>query len=520
MLTLSSLLDRTVRLWGDRLAMIDEDRQLTWKQFQMRVALASGVLSSRGVRRGERFALVAQNSVRQAELMHAGYRIGAVPVPINYRLAAREIIAILEDSGSKLLIVDRAFAHLLDGTELSPWKERSLRIYAPADISACQYEAEMLTSAVPAPEMVQEDDDALLLYTGGTTGHSKGVRLTHRNFATVALQNAAKLAPRCDDVYLHVAPMFHSADLLGNAYLACGAAHRYLAKPTAHLVLETIEKQKITATVLPPTVLILVLQEEGFSSFDLSSLRTLVFGSAPMTKTWIIAARDAIPSMDLWQGYGLTETSQMLTLDRVPSQSEIAALKDDDRVRSAGRALIGTDLVILDDNDSQQPAGVIGEVVVRGPQVAKGYLNMPEETDRQFRNGWFYTGDLGCLDSDGFLYLHDRKKDMVITGGENVYSFEVEEALVQHPDVMEAAVFGVPDQVYGESLMAVIIPRPGSSVCANELIEHCRSLIGGYKIPRRIVFSGDLPRNSLGKIVKSQLRQRYANSTGAQDGQA
>jgi long-chain acyl-CoA synthetase len=520
MLTLNSLLDRTVRLWGDRLAMIDEDRQLTWKQFQMRVASASGVLAGRGIRRSERFALVAQNSVRQAELMYAGFRIGAIPVPINYRLAAREIMTVLEDSGSKLLIIDRTFAHLLDGTELASWKGRSLRIDAPVDHSTCQYEAEMLTAALLAPEMVQEEDDAILLYTGGTTGRSKGVRLTHRNLATVALQNAAKLAPRCDDIYLHVAPMFHSADLLGNAYLACGAAHRYLAKPTAHLVLETIEKQGITATVLPPTILILVLQEDDFSNFDLSSLRTLVFGSAPMIKTWIITARDAIPSMELWQGYGLTETSQMLTLDRVPTQSEIAILKDDDRVRSAGRALIGTDLVILDDNGREQPAGAIGEVVVRGPQIAKGYLNMPEETDRQFRNGWFYTGDLGCLDSDGFLYLHDRKKDMVITGGENVYSFEVEEALVQHPDVMEAAVFGVPDVVYGESLMAVIIPRSGSSICAGELIEHCRSLIGGYKIPRRIVFSGELPKNSLGKIVKSQLRQRYAKSTGAQDGQA
>lgn len=520
MLTLNSLLERTGRLWGDRLAMIDEDRQLTWKQFQLRVALASGVLASRGVRRGERFALLAQNSVRQAELMHAGFRIGAVPVPINYRLAAREILAILEDSGSKLLIVDQVFAHVLDGAELATWRGRSLRIEAPARASACQYEAAMLTASSPAPESVQEEDDALFLYTGGTTGRSKGVRLTHRNLATVALQNAAKLAPRCDDVYLHVAPMFHSADLLGNAYLACGAAHRYLAKPTASLILETIEKQRITATVLPPTVLVLVLQEEGFSNFDLSSLRTLVFGSAPMTKAWIIAARDAIPSMELWQGYGLTETSQMLTLDRVPTQSEMAAHKDDDRVRSAGRALIGTDLVILDDHGREQPAGVVGEVVVRGPQIAKEYLNMPEETDRQFRHGWFYTGDLGCLDRDGFLYLHDRKKDMVITGGENVYSFEVEEALVQHPDVMEAAVFGVPDQVYGEALVAVIIPRSGSSVCASELIEHCRSLIGGYKIPRRIVFSGELPKNSLGKIVKSQLRQRYAKSTGAQNGQA
>lgn len=518
MLTLTSLLNRTVRLWGESLAMIDDDRRLSWKQFSMRVASAAGMLDARGIRRGDRFALIGQNSVRQAELMHAGFRIGAVPVPINYRFAAREMLAILADSGSKLLIIDRAFTHLLE-SELVSWKERCLCIDAPVDVSACQYEAEVKSAVHPEPVAVGEDDDAIVLYTGGTTGRNKGVRLTHRNLATVALQNAAKLGPRTEDIYLHVAPMFHSADLLGNAYLACGAAHCYLAKPTARLVLETIESQRITATVLPPTILILVLQDAKFSGFDLSSLRTLVFGSAPMSRSWIIAARDAMHSTDLWQGYGLTETSQMLTLDRVPPRSEGAVLGDDDRVRSVGRALIGTDLIILDDTGREQPVGAVGEVVVRGPQVATEYLNMPEETDRQFRNGWFYTGDLGCLDNDGYLYLVDRKKDMVITGGENVYCFEVEEALLDHPDVIEAAVFGVPDEVFGESLMAVVIPRTRTAVSANALIQHCRKLIGGYKIPRRIVFSEELPKNSLGKIAKSQMRQLYAKSTGAQDGQ-
>lgn len=511
MLTLTSLLDRTVRLWGERVAMIDDDRQLTWKQFEERIAAAAGVLDARGIRRGDRFALVAQNSVRHAELMHAGFRIGAVPVPINYRLATREIQAILEDSGSNLLIVDRAFSQLLDDSKLASWQERSLRIDGPFDVAACRYEAELSSATQLGCAALEEEEDALLLYTGGTTGRSKGVRLSHRNLATVALQNAAALAPRCDDIYLHVAPMFHSADLLGNAYLACGAAHRYLAKPTARLVLETIEASKITATVLPPTILVLALQDEQFSSFDLSSLRTLVFGSAPMPRSWILAARDAIPSMDLWQGYGLTETSQMLTLDRVPRRSETAATGNGDRVCSAGRALIGTDLRILDDDGREQPAGAVGEVVVRGPQIAKGYLNMPEESARQFRGNWFHTGDLGCVDSSGYLLLFDRKKDMVITGGENVYSFEVEEALVQHPDVIEAAVFGVPDDVYGESLMAVLVPRDGASVSEDVVIEHCRHLIGGYKIPRRIVFTDELPKNSMGKIMKSALRDRYSS---------
>ena len=182
------------------------------------------------------------------------------------------------------------------------------------------------------------------------------------------------------------------------------------------------------------------------------------------------------------------------------------------RVTSAGRPLIGTDLRLVDDRGMEVPVGTVGEVVARGPQIAKGYLNLSEETSSHFRDGWFHTGDMGLLDRDGYLYLLDRKKDMVITGGENVYCLEVEDVLARHPDVAEAAVFGIPDEVYGEALMAVLVPRAGRRPGAEELVAHCRQFIGGYKIPRRIALSPDLPRNSLGKVLKGELRQRFADS--------
>jgi long-chain acyl-CoA synthetase len=515
MMTMSSLLARTVRLWGRRVAMIDGDTASTWAEFAERVALAASALASCGLQRGERFALIAHNSVRQAELLYAGYHLGAVPVPINYRLAAKEIGAILDDSASKMLIVDDAFSELLESDELGSWKARAFSLnLRPLIVDALNVSLEIdpLCSLRPDRDSVTEDDDALLLYTGGTTGRSKGVRLSHRNLATVALQNAAVLTPRADDIYLHVAPMFHSADLLSNSYLACGAAHIYLAKPSARLILETIARNRITATVVPPTLIILALQDERFGDFDLSSLRTMVFGSAPMPESWIVTARDAIPGMDLWHGYGLTETAQMLTLGRVPRPSEkLDSMSHASRVRSAGCPLIGTDLRIVDSKGFELPAGMAGEVVARGPQIAKGYLNLPEETVGQFRDGWFYTGDIGSVDQDGWLYLLDRKRDMVITGGENVYTFEVEEALTQHPEIVEAAVFGVPDEVYGESLVAVLVQRNGARVPAEEMIEHCRKMIGGFKIPRRIYFLNELPKNTLGKIAKNELRRQYTN---------
>ena len=515
MMTLSSLLARTVRLWGRRVAMIDGDAAFTWTEFAERVTFTASALASCGLQRGERFALIAHNSVRQAELLYAGYHLGAVPVPINYRLAAPEIGAILDDSASKMLIVDDAFSELLESAELGSWRTRAFSLnLCPliVDTLHVNRDANPVYLLHPEPEGVTEDDDALLLYTGGTTGRSKGVRLSHRNLATVALQNATVLTPRADDIYLHVAPMFHSADLLSNSYLACGAAHIYLAKPSARLILETIARNRVTATVVPPTLIILALQDERFGDFDLTSLRTMVFGSAPMPESWIITARDAIPGMDLWHGYGLTETAQMLTLGRVPRASEtLDSMNHGSRVRSAGCPLIGTDLRIVDGQGMELPVGKAGEVVARGPQITAGYLNLPDETARQFRDGWFYTGDIGSIDQEGWLYLLDRKRDMVITGGENVYTFEVEEALTQHPEIVEAAVFGVPDEVYGESLVAALVLRNGARVPAEAMIEHCRKLIGGFKIPRRIYFLNELPKNTLGKIAKNELRRQYTN---------
>lgn len=512
MLTLSSLLDRTIRLWGDRAAIVDEDRTLTWRQFGARIAKTAAVLADLGIARGDRFAVLGYNASKQAEILQAGYHLGAVPVPVNYRLASQEILAILDDSDASLFMVQSCLAALLDSRELRAWKSRTVQWGSHLDGSyGTAFDRRVdCASPVPAAE-AQPEDDALLLYTGGTTGRSKGVRLTHCNLATNALQIAAMLNPREDDVYLHVAPMFHAADMLGNAYTANGAAHRYMARPTARAILEAVSNGGISATMMPPTLIILALQDPVFGTFNLSSLRTLVFGSAPMPPRWILAAREALAQAELWHGYGLTETSPILTLTTVPRITAATLPAVRNRLRSAGRPVIGTELRIVGDDNLERPVGEAGEVVVRGPQIARGYLNRPEETAEQFRGRWFRTGDVGSVDSEGYLYLLDRKKDMVITGGENVYTLEVESVLNLHPDIAEAAVIGVPDDAFGEALVALVVCKAGKTLTDQEIIEHCRTRIGGYKIPRRIQLVDSLPKNAVGKIIKAELRRQYGS---------
>ncbi len=511
MFTMGSVLDRAVRLFENRTAIIHSEGQFTWGEFADRIYRAAGVLESLGVQRGLRFGIVSHNSFRQAELIYAGYVIGAVPVPINYRLANPEIKFILEDSSSKTLIVEDCFASILDSEELQPWAESALYVGAElSDVSSLHYES-ILRQATPVSIYDSaEDDDALLLYTGGTTGRSKGVRLTHRNIALNGLQISATMRPHNADVFLHAAPMFHAADLLGTAYSYVGAAHIYIAKPTGKGLLEIIEKHCITATMIPPTLIIAALQEQGFKDHDISSLRNIIYGSAPLTLNWVQRALDNFSHADIWHGYGLTETSPIVTLSHLDRTGNRNTAGYIERWGSAGQTVPGTELRIVNDEGREVATGEIAEVVVRGPQVAKGYLNLPAQTDEVFRDGWFYTGDVGRVDEAGYLFLLDRKKDIVITGGENVYTAEVESVLCSHPNVLEAAVFGIPDDFYGEAMVAALVVQPDVTITEKDIINHCRGMIGGYKIPRRVLFLPQLPKNVVGKVLKSELRLRYA----------
>ena len=512
MLTLNYMLDRAVRLHGDRPAIVDPEASFTWTEHADRVARAAGVLASLGVEPGKRFGVVARNSFRQFEILNAGYWLGAIPVPVNTRLAATEIAYIFENSECGLVVVEDYFAGIMEAEELRPWAGNVLGIGSGSGgIDRPEYETLLADAKALPMHWPAEDDDAILLYTGGTTGRSKGVRLSHRNVVSDGMAVGFEIESRQDDVYLHVAPMFHSADLYGTCFTLAGAAHAFLPVFSGRAMLEIMQSLKVSATMLTPTMIIMALQEKDFERYDLSSLRHMLYGSSPMAAEWIEKSLKAFKGIELVQGYGLTETSPLLTI--LPMSEHVRAIETGDLeiLRGVGRPLPGVELRIRDAAGNDLPTNQPGEIVVRAPNVSlHGYLNRPEETKKAFREGWFHTGDIARMDEHGYIYLLDRMNDMIITGGENVYSSEVEAALYQHREVHECAVVGVPDETYGEALLAAIVPAPGASLDEQELIAHCRELIGGYKIPRRYVFLSELPKSAMNKILKNNLRATYS----------
>jgi long-chain acyl-CoA synthetase len=510
MLTMATALQRAARLYGERPAILDASGDLTWSAYVERISRAAGVLHGLGLTAGDRLGFISHNSVRHAELMNACYWLGVVPVPVNYRLAPPEICFILDDAGCKLLAISDKFVHLLDDEAIARRRDAALYISArrPA-LDLPQFEA-LLENAEPLPIFEADpDDDAILLYTGGTTGRSKGVRLSHGNLIANGLQIALAIRAYAEDRLLHTLPMFHSGDLFGTAFTLAGGAHVYAEQFTPENLLRAVSEHRITVLCLGPTHVILTLQSPDFDRYDCSSVRLLFYGSAPMAVEWIKRTMEKFPRAGLQQGYGLTETSPILTTFTPEQHQHAIRTGQVELLRSVGKPVMHVDLRIVDADDRELPPGEVGEVVVRGPNVTKGYLGLDQENARAFRNGWFHTGDVGRLDGDHNLYLLDRMKDMIITGGENVYCSEVEAALYKHPGVVEAAVIGVPDEKWGEAVFAVIVPAAGQALTKEEIIQHCRGHIGGYKIPRRMAFVDQLPKSAMGKILKSELRKMY-----------
>ena len=507
---LPTIISENSRIHGRRVAVLDDERTFTWTEFADRVARAAGVLRSLGLYRGERFAIVMRNSFRFAELLWAGYWSGIVPVPVNWRLSPLEIGAILEDCDAKLVAAEAEFLPMLNSPALSPWRTRLLTVEAASGRQA-QYET-LIAAATPAPqEQVDAHDDAILLYTSGTTGRGKGVRLTHHNILSNAWQLGLAIGVRPSDVYLHVAPMFHSADLNGTICFLLGGSHVYVPQFMPEIVAAAIERHHVTISNWVPTMVKMMADAPAIEHFDLTSLRLILYGSSPMPAEWLRAARQKLPEADLHGSYGLTETSPILTTLDHASHLRCFQSGDPSLLKSVGKPMPGLEMRIVDDRDQPLPLGKTGEIVVRGPQLSPGYYKRDEDNKRAFRGGWFHTGDVGRFDDDGNLYLVDRIKDVIITGGENVYSTEVEIVLYRHPGISEAAVIGVPDDRLGEALFAVIVPKSDATLTAEGVVEHCRAYIGGYKIPRQMVFVDALPRTALGKVQKGVLRKTYAN---------
>jgi long-chain acyl-CoA synthetase len=515
--TVNYCLRRAKSFYGDNIAIEHESRKVTYRDFYALVECSARKLVALGAAKGDRVAVLMLNSPEYLELYYSAAMAGALIVPLNTRWHLNEIVFTLSDSGSKILIVDDRFAGLVPEIHAAlPAIERF--VYVGGGVCPDGLVDWRSVSAASEPKSFPEPDEndvAGLFYTSGTTGGPKGAMLTHRNLYSNAIHSLLPPAGIfVDGKWLHAAPMFHLADVGAIfALTLCGVTHCFLASFDPLGVIQAIERYRITSLVLVPTMINMVVNHPEFGRHDLSSLRRIVYGASPMPLPLLKQAMEQL-RCEFAQGYGMTEVSPVLTRLAPGDHRFDNADRQFAPVKSAGQAVMGVEVRVVDHNDNDVPTGQAGEVIGRGPNVMKGYWNRPEISAEVLRGGWMHTGDVGALDEEGFLYLLDRKKDMIKTGSENVYSPEVESMLCAHPAVLEAAVIGVPHETWGETIRAVVAIRPGAALEEEELIAWCRDRLTHFKCPTSVVFTDALPKGGTGKIQKNVLRERFGAAGG------
>jgi fatty-acyl-CoA synthase len=514
-------IDRARDLYGDALAVSCGDERLTYTRLAERIDRASASFTRLGVERGDVVAYVSFNCHRLLEGYYAVPQMGAVLLPINIRLTPDDVAFILDDAGATTAVVDRALAGLLAPVRARLPKLRRVILMggdpnASASLDGEDYET--LLASAPAefarPDL-SEDTVAELFYTSGTTARPKGVMLTNRSLCLHALGGALLLG--CDDrtVQLHSIPLFHVNGWgTPHSVTVTGGRHVMLPRFDPAQVLETIEREHVTDAFFVPTMALALLADPTCAKRDLRSLRRVMLGGAASPPALVRALDERLPDCTVICGYGLTETSPVLTiatLKRGVTGSD-EALRD--KRSTAGIPIPGVRVEIMDEQHRILPhdGSARGEIVARGNSVMAGYRGLAEATDAVIVDGWLHTGDLGTIDADGYLRIVDRKKDIIVTGGENVASIEIEKVIFEHPAVAECAVIAAPDARWGEVPMAIVVRKPGMDVDDSALIAHCKGLLAGFKVPHRIAFAdGPLPKGGTGKILKRELRERYLN---------
>ena len=501
-------LHRCLQQCPDAIATISGARRQDYRGLVERVAKLAGAFRQLGVGEGDRVACLSLNSDRFHEFYLATFWAGAVVNPVNTRWSAAEIAYSLADSGSAVLLADETLLPRLDQIRSEYDGLREIVWIGEGEAPAGSRDYEALIAEAGAIPDARRGGDALagLFYTGGTTGFPKGVMLSHANLVIGALGSVAWRFVHPGATFLHAAPMFHLADLAAWTIITLtGGTHVTVPAFSQAGVLQAIQDHRVTDTVMVPAMLQLLVDAPELTGYDLRSLRHIGYGGSPISETLLLRAQAALPDVTFCQAYGQTELSPITTL--LLPEEHVAGSP---RLRSAGRAVPHAEIGIVDESGALLPEGEVGQIVARGGHVMSGYWNKPEETAAALKDGWMHTGDAGYLDSDGYLYVVDRVKDMIISGGENVYSAEVENAVARHPAVATCAVIGLPDEKWGERVHAVIVLKPSAAASGDDIRAHAKSLIAGYKCPRTVDFVEALPISSTGKVLKRDLRAQYA----------
>jgi long-chain acyl-CoA synthetase len=494
MLTVADTLQHAVQRFPNLEALACGEHRFTFAEFHERCQRWLSVLSSLGLQPGDRVAVLATNCHRFVEAFIAIPAARLVIVPLNYRLAEPELVSILRDSGARVLITDRPAGQLAAEVEqVIAWPDELDALLANAS------NAEPHTA--PDPE-----DLAALFYTGGTTGVPKGVMLSHANIVSNSFHKTIGVGLRPDDVFLAAPAMFHVAGIAPLlSLMTLGARTVVTAMFEPDTCLDLIAAERVTVMMPVPTMLAAMVDRQLTDPRDLSSLRLLGHAASPISTELLRRAAACFPGVDLAEFYGASETTAIVTC-----QHHEERLLDSPLVRSCGQPVPGVSVRVVDGNGEEQQVGTIGEVIVQSRAVMIGYWNNPEATAKALINGWFHTGDLGYVDDHHHLFLVDRAKDMIVTGGENVYSIEVENVLASHPAVQEVAVFGIPSERWGEAVHAVVVSATTDPHLETELIEHCRASIAGFKVPKTIEIRQDpLPKSGPGKVLKRSLRDAF-----------
>jgi acyl-CoA synthetase (AMP-forming)/AMP-acid ligase II len=505
-------------VYGRKVALVCGDSQFSYSELNERTDRFSNVLVSLGVQPGDRVAFLSFNCHRLFEAYYGVPQIRAILLPLNIRLSPEELAFILNDAAPRLLFFDAELAPLVEA--LRP-KVRAVDLFIqltgqPPSWAHPQTYDRLIEAADPRePDFlgIDENSSAELFYTSGTTGHSKGVVLTHRNLYLHAFGCAARLAPSESDVMLYTVPLFHVNSWGAPHYLTMsGGRHVLIRRFEPGPALEMIEREKVTLLSMVPAMMIALLNHPDFGRFDLSSVRKITIGGAPASVALIREVEKRVPGCTAMGGYGLTETSPVITAADLKSNLE----GEPEEVRYRRKATAGlpypcTEVQVVrpDGMEVRHDGKDTGEIRARGDVVAAGYWNQPDETARAMRDGWFYTGDLATVDDEGYILVVDRSKDLIVSGGENIGSAEVERVIYAHPAVLECAVIAVPDEKWGEVPKAIVTLRPGSSATEAEIFAHCRQHLAGFKVPKSVEFRESLPKGGTGKILKRMLREPY-----------
>jgi acyl-CoA synthetase (AMP-forming)/AMP-acid ligase II len=516
------ILEKALSLYAEREAVICGEHRFTYDGFARRVYALARFFRDAGVGRGDCVAVLLPNRHEFLETYFAAAQIGAVLNPLNFRLSSRELAFILNDSGARILVASSGFlegvealGQLVTPLEQVVWTGEGERPDAFETVAYEDVIREHRTGPIPSSRDATDEDVAHLYYTSGTTGRPKGVMLTHKNVCTHALAAIAELQITDRDRWIHAAPLFHLADAWATFALTwVGGVHVLAETFDPPEILSLMERERVTLTNMIPTMLNMLVHTPGVTDREFGNLRVILSGGSPIAPEVVRRIMDTF-GCDYIQTYGMTETSPYLTVSIL--KEPLTRLSAEERFAykaRTGRPFLGVLLKVVREDGSEvaRDDREVGEITVKGDIVTPGYWNRPEETAAAFREGWLLTGDMAVVDPEGYVNIVDRKKDMIITGGENVYSVEVENVLYEHPAVLEAVVIGVPDPKWGETVKAVVVLKEGCSAHEAEIIAHCKERIAGYKAPKSVDFVDVLPRTGSGKLYKKGLKDRYLES--------